>query len=77
MGSGFTIGLTIAVFTATFIICVFSCSGIDTRELTKKIREHGTILGKIIIDREDDVVPFLNPNIRNLVAEVSCMVSRL
>ena len=27
-------------------------SGIDTRSLTKKIREQGTMLGKIVIDGE-------------------------
>lgn len=48
-------------------------SGIDTRELTKKIREHGTLLGKLIIDGDSDL-PFEDPNKRNLVAEVSCQV---
>lgn len=49
--------------------------GVDTRELTKKIREHGTILGKIIVEGEDDF-PFVDPNARNLVAEVSCKVGQ-
>lgn len=48
--------------------------GIDTRELTKKIREHGTMLGKVIVDGDGDV-PFDDPNTRNLVAEVSCEVT--
>ena len=48
-------------------------TGIDTRELTKKIREHGTLLGKLIIDGDSDL-PFEDPNKRNLVAEVSCQV---
>ena len=48
-------------------------SGIDTRELTKKIREHGTLLGKLIIDGDSDL-PFEDPNKKNLVAEVSCQV---
>ncbi len=43
--------------------------GIDTRELTKKIRDNGTMLGKIIIDEKD--VKIENPNKRNLVEEVS------
>ena len=52
--------------------------GVDTRQLTKKIREHGTILGKIIIDDgEEGEIPFLDPNSRNLVAEVSSKVSLL
>ena len=44
--------------------------GIDTRALTKHLREHGSMLGKIIIDDND--VPFYNPNLENLVAKVSC-----
>jgi carbamoyl-phosphate synthase small subunit len=43
--------------------------GIDTRALTKVLRESGTMLGKIIIDEQD--VDFYDPNTRNLVAEVS------
>lgn len=43
--------------------------GIDTRELTKKLREQGTMLGKIVADNND--VPFEDPNKRNLAAEVS------
>lgn len=52
---------------------LFVLTGIDTRELTKKIREHGTLLGKLIIDGDSDL-PFEDPNKRNLVAEVSCQV---
>ena len=44
-------------------------SGIDTRELTKTLRDKGTMLGKIVPEGED--TPFHDPNIRNLVAEVS------
>lgn len=43
--------------------------GIDTRELTKKLREQGTMLGKIAADNND--VPLEDPNKRNLAAEVS------
>ncbi|MCK4241688.1 MAG: glutamine-hydrolyzing carbamoyl-phosphate synthase small subunit [Candidatus Atribacteria bacterium] len=43
--------------------------GIDTRELTKKLREKGSILGKIIYD--SDSLDFIDPNKRNLAAEVS------
>jgi len=43
--------------------------GVDTRELTKRLREKGTILGKILYDGES--MPFADPNKRNLVAEVS------
>lgn len=44
--------------------------GIDTRLLTKKIRSHGAILGKIEFDNLPKV-PLEDPNQRNLVAEVS------
>ena len=43
-------------------------SGIDTRMLTKHIREHGTMLGKIVFD--NDVV-FVDPNKQNLTSMVS------
>lgn len=45
-------------------------TGIDTRELTKILREKGSMLGKILIEDED--VPFYNPDEDNLVAQVSC-----
>ncbi|RLC39255.1 MAG: carbamoyl-phosphate synthase (glutamine-hydrolyzing) small subunit [Candidatus Nealsonbacteria bacterium] len=43
--------------------------GIDTRELTKKIRKKGTMLGKIVYDKEK--IEFEDSNQRNLAAEVS------
>jgi len=43
-------------------------TGIDTRALTKKIREQGAMLGKIVFDQD---LPFDDPNMRNLVDEVS------
>lgn len=43
--------------------------GIDTRALTKKLRECGSMLGKIVFDDVD--VPFYDPNKDNLVAMVS------
>jgi len=43
--------------------------GIDTRELTKILREKGTMLGKIIYNEEN--VPLYDPNKINLVDEVS------
>lgn len=45
--------------------------GIDTRALTKHLREKGSMLGKIIVDGCDDV-EFYDPNKENLVAKVSC-----
>ena len=43
--------------------------GIDTREITTKIRDSGAMLGKIVYNNED--IDFDNINNRNLVAEVS------
>jgi len=43
--------------------------GIDTRELTKRLRKKGTMLGKIIYGNEN--IKFEDPNKRNLVSELS------
>ena len=43
--------------------------GIDTRLLTKRLRENGTMLGKILAPGED--IPFHDPSTDNLVATVS------
>lgn len=45
-------------------------TGIDTRMLTKKIRESGAMLGRIEFEGMEEL-PFSDPNARNLVAEVS------
>ncbi|XCI75309.1 MAG: glutamine-hydrolyzing carbamoyl-phosphate synthase small subunit [Flavobacteriales bacterium] len=42
--------------------------GLDTRALTQKIREQGTMLGKIIVDGD---LSFYDPNKENLAAQVS------
>ncbi|MDD4116355.1 MAG: glutamine-hydrolyzing carbamoyl-phosphate synthase small subunit [Massilibacteroides sp.] len=44
--------------------------GIDTRALTKLLREKGSMKGKIVINNED--VEFVDPNLINQVARVSC-----
>jgi carbamoyl-phosphate synthase small subunit len=44
--------------------------GIDTRSLTKRLREKGTMLAKIIVDGDKDI-EFYDPNKVNLVDEVS------
>lgn len=49
---------------------VFGLTGIDTRELTKTLREKGSMRGKIILEGDADI-PFEDHNLRNLVAEVS------
>ena len=46
-------------------------SGIDTRMLTKVLREKGSMLGKIVYDRDDEV-EYYDPEQENLVAKVSC-----
>ena len=43
--------------------------GIDTRQLTRKLREEGTMLGKILVDDSD--INFEDPNLKDLVGEVS------
>jgi carbamoyl-phosphate synthase small subunit len=44
-------------------------AGIDTRALTKILREHGSMLGRILV--EDEEIPFYDPNEQNLVDQVS------
>jgi len=44
-------------------------AGVDTRAVTKHLRTHGSMLGKIVVNNED--VGLEDPNKRNLVAEVS------
>jgi carbamoyl-phosphate synthase small subunit len=47
--------------------------GVDTRALTKLLREHGTMLAKLVCGGVDpNSVPMEDPNKINLVAEVSC-----
>lgn len=43
---------------------------VDTRALTKILREKGSMLGKI--EFGDDAINFYDPNLENLVARVSC-----
>ena len=50
---------------------VVGLTGIDTRALTKILREKGSMLGKIVPDGCDDVA-FYDPNQENLVAKASC-----
>ena len=45
--------------------------GIDTRALTKHLREKGSMLGKIYFDNPNEI-EFSDPNIENLIAKVSC-----
>jgi carbamoyl-phosphate synthase small subunit len=49
-------------------------TGIDTRALTKKLREQGVMLGRIVQDDSSlkkDFSDVEDPNVRNLVADVS------
>jgi carbamoyl-phosphate synthase small subunit len=57
-------------------------TGIDTRALTQKLRQHGTMLGKIQTsaqnpDDNTNSKTFLDPNKTNLVAEVSIKEPKL
>lgn len=45
--------------------------GIDTRALTKHLRDKGSMLGKIMVEGAEDP-GFYDPNKENLVAKVSC-----
>lgn len=44
--------------------------GIDTRALTKLLREKGSMLGKIVFHKDDEI-GFHDPNKENLIAKVS------
>lgn len=45
-------------------------SGIDTRALTKMIREKGVLKGKLVYEDQD--IDFYDPDEENLVSQVSC-----
>ncbi len=47
-------------------------TGIDTRQLTKVLREHGVMMGKILFDDEPDNIPEAQYEGVNFVAHVSC-----
>lgn len=47
-------------------------TGIDTRELTKVLREHGVMMGKIVFDDEPDNIPEAEYSGVNYVDRVSC-----
>lgn len=46
--------------------------GIDTRELTKILRDNGSMLGKIVPEGEDETFDVADPNLENQVDIVSC-----
>jgi carbamoyl-phosphate synthase small subunit len=47
-------------------------TGIDTRELTKVLREHGVMMGKILFDDEPDNIPSAQYEGVNYIEKVSC-----
>ena len=47
-------------------------TGIDTRELTKVLREHGVMMGKIVFDDEPDNIPQASYEGINYVDKLSC-----
>jgi carbamoyl-phosphate synthase small subunit len=44
-------------------------AGVDTRALTKRLRDRGSMLGKLLVGEDD--IAFQDPNTTNLVAQVS------
>ncbi|MBQ3175989.1 MAG: glutamine-hydrolyzing carbamoyl-phosphate synthase small subunit [Bacteroidales bacterium] len=46
--------------------------GVDTRELTKTLRENGSMLGRIVPEGASADFPVEDPNKENCVAKVSC-----
>lgn len=51
---------------------VLGITGVDTRELTKVLREHGVMMGQIIFDDEPDNIPTAHYEGVNFVDQVSC-----
>jgi len=49
--------------------------GLDTRALTKITREKGTMLGKLVFENES--IDLYDPNVENLVAQVSCKQKKI
>lgn len=47
-------------------------TGVDTRELTKVLREHGVMMGRIVLDGDMEDAPSAEYENVNYVAEVSC-----
>lgn len=47
-------------------------TGIDTRELTKVLREHGVMMGRITFDDESSIIPQAQYEGVNYVEKVSC-----
>lgn len=47
-------------------------TGVDTRELTKVLREHGVMMGKLVFDEDNDEIPDAAYTGVNYVDKVSC-----
>lgn len=45
--------------------------GVDTRQLTRKLREHGVMLGRIVISRQSSDIRQYDPNMENILPYVS------
>ncbi|KAI6659099.1 Carbamoyl-phosphate synthase small subunit [Oopsacas minuta] len=50
-------------------------TGVDTRALTKRLRENGTMLGQIVQSKGELIETIPDPNKENLIATVSCKVT--
>ena len=56
--------MPVIAYTAAVSELAGCCPGIDTRVLTKKIRENGTLLGKVLLKFESAVLRLLFYSIR-------------
>lgn len=45
--------------------------GIDSRQLTRKLRQHGVMLGKVVISHQSSVIRQYDPNKENVLPQVS------
>lgn len=53
---------------------VVGLAGVDTRALTKKLREHGTMVGRVVFDRKAEKT--IDSDARHVVSEVSLPAAR-
>lgn len=52
-------------------------TGVDTRQLTKVLREHGVMMGKILLDDQPNDIPTAQYSGVNYIARVSCTDIRI
>lgn len=52
-------------------------TAVDTRALTKKMREEGNILAQIIVDEKKEIPNLFDPNEENIIQDISCKEVRI